>query len=234
MRYICSVCGSIRPIDTLDYQCPCGGLWDLELEPGEKVPDDISLGEVVTPVLPIELSGKRIWLKLDWYQPTGSFKDRGARTLISAFAASGIQEVVEDSSGNAGAAIAAYCARAGIRCHIYLPEGTSPGKLKQIAAYGARIVRIPGSRDETAQAIREAARHTHYASHVYNPLFFAGTSTLAGEIAAQTGIPDTLILPAGNGTLVLGTYHGFKALGRLPRLVAVQAEYCAPCWPLKT
>ena len=228
MKFICAECGCEYPLDGLDYQCPCGGLFQLSKAPGETVGAGVSLGEVPTPALRRKLGHTEVYLKLDYLQPTGSFKDRGAFVLINKLRELGIREVVEDSSGNAGAAIAGYCAAAGIRCNIYLPESTSAGKIKQVLAYGANLVKVPGSRDDTARAIRQAAATTYYASHVYNPLFFEGTKSLAYEIKEQVGIPDYIFVPAGNGTMLLGAYIGFRELGKLPRIIAVQSRNCAP------
>jgi threonine synthase len=148
----------------------------------------------------------------------------------------GVKKIVEDSSGNAGAAIAAYCAKASIDCHIYVPEKTSPGKLLQIIQYGAHLHKIPGSREDTAQAAFQQAQTTYYASHYWNPYFFHGTKTCIFEIVEQLGWkpPDSLIVPVGNGTLLYGSYIGLKELqrediiDRLPKIIGVQAENCAP------
>jgi threonine synthase len=228
MNFYCAECGQEYPLDGLDYQCRCGGLFSLKKEAGETIGAGVSLGEVVTPVLRRKLGHTEVYLKLDYLQPTGSFKDRGAFAMINKLKELGIREVVEDSSGNAGAAIAGYCAAAGIKCNIYLPEGTSAGKVKQASAYKANIVKVPGTRDDTARAILKAAGTTYYASHVYNPLFFEGTKSLAYEINDQVGIPDYIFVPAGNGTMLLGAYIGFKELGKLPRIIAVQSKRCAP------
>jgi threonine synthase len=230
MYFQCSNCGKQYPLQGLDYQCECGGLFRLGKIGHEQVGKTISLGEVETPILVRRLGEIEVHLKLDYLSPTGSFKDRGAFVLINQLKNMGISEVVEDSSGNAGAAIAGYCAAAGIRCHIYLPESTSPGKIKQISAYGADVVKVPGSRDETARAILSAAKTTYYASHVYNPLFFEGTKSLAYEVYKQVGQPDYVFVPAGNGTMLLGVYQGFKELGRLPKIIAVQSSCCAPVY----
>ena len=144
--------------------------------------------------------------------------------------------MVEDSSGNAGCAIAAYAAKAGIRCEILVPANTSPGKLAQILFYGAELNRIPGSREDTAKAALKAADSTYYASHSWNPFFFQGTKTFAYEVWEQMGFraPDALLLPAGNGTLFIGSFIGFRELmeagliGKIPRHIAIQAEKCAP------
>lgn len=228
MNFYCSKCGKEYPIDGMDYQCECGGLFKLKKEEAEKIDYVVSLGEVTTPIVKRNLQGKDVYLKLDYMQPTGSFKDRGAVAVINKLKELGINEIVEDSSGNAGAAFAGYAAAAGIKCNIYLPESTSPGKIKQITAYGANIVKVLGTREDTAKSIKKAAKSTYYASHVYNPLFFEGTKSLAYEIKEQIGIPDYIVVPAGNGTMLLGVYQGFKELGRLPKIIAVQSANCAP------
>lgn len=232
MRFFCEECGTEYPVGGLDYKCACGGLFQLLKEPGETIELSVSLGEVETPVLERTLGGVEMRLKLDCLQPTGSFKDRGAFALINAIKALGIKEVVEDSSGNAGAAIAAYCAAAGIKCTICLPQVTSEGKIKQALAYGASVKKIPGDRDAVAQATLESAKTVYYASHVYNPLFFEGTKSMAAELVGQCGIPDYIFVPAGNGTMLLGAYRGFKEAGGLPRIIAVQSSRCAPIFSM--
>jgi threonine synthase len=194
--------------------------------------------EGFTPLEEMDFNGHRVLLKIDYLFPTGSYKDRGATVLISKAKELGIKKVVEDSSGNAGSAVAAYCARGGIECEIYVPQATSLGKLAQIQAYGAHLRRIEGSREKTAQVAMEAASRTYYASHCWNPFFLHGTKTFAFEIWEQMGwkAPDVLILPVGHGTLFLGAYIGFKELKeagmakRIPRLVAVQSASCAPLY----
>ena len=105
MQFQCNNCRKLYPLNGLDYCCQCGGLFDLIRQPGEEVAESISLGEVQTPILEKNINGVRLLFKLDYMMPTGSFKDRGARTLISQLANMKIDEVVEDSSGNAGASI---------------------------------------------------------------------------------------------------------------------------------
>lgn len=92
--------------------------------------------------------------------------------MISKAKELGIKRVVEDSSGNAGSAVAAYCALASIECSIYVPESISPGKLAQIGSYGAELHKIPGNREATAAAVMKEAENTFYASHSWNPYFF--------------------------------------------------------------
>lgn len=198
--------------------------------------DIITMGEGWTPLLPITFDGRQFLVKQEQLFPTGSYKDRGAAVLMTHLHELGVRRVVEDSSGNAGCAVAAYAARAGIDADIYVSQDTSPAKTAQIEAYGATLHRIAGTREETAQAALVAAATYVYASHVYNPWFLQGTKTFAYELAEQLGwvAPDTLVLPVGNGTLLLGAYLGFTELmragivRRVPRLVAIQAAACAP------
>jgi threonine synthase len=202
----------------------------------------VTLGEGWTPLIPTQIAGREVHLKLDFLCPTGSYKDRGTTVMISKFVEWGVRELVEDSSGNAGASVAAYSAAAGLRASIFIPEGTSAGKAAQIAMYGARLVRVPGSREDCTRAAiaevsAEAAR-TFYGSHNWNPYFIAGLKTLAFEIAEQMewSAPDWVITPLGGGSLLLGLYQGFVQMMRagivsqMPRLAAVQAERCAPVY----
>jgi threonine synthase len=198
----------------------------------------VTMGEGLTPLVPLSRDRTNVALKIEYLMPTLSFKDRGAAVLIAKAQELGVRSVVADSSGNAGTAVAAYTARAGIACDIYVPSRTSPKKIKQIAAHGATVHAIEGTREDTAQAALEAVEQgtSYYASHIYNPFFYQGTKTYAFEIWEQLGghAPDVLVLPVGNGTLVLGPYYGFKELlragliGKMPRFLAVQAEGCAP------
>ncbi|OWZ83545.1 pyridoxal-phosphate dependent enzyme [Natranaerobius trueperi] len=232
MQRICLECNKTYPINSLEYKCECGGLFDYCGSTIKNKIELISLGESKTPIIEKCIEGINLKLKLDYYMPSGSFKDRGAKTLVSTLKDFQVTEIVEDSSGNAGASIAAYSAAANIKCHIYLPENTPQGKTQQISSYGAEIVKIPGNRENTSRAIKEACKSQYYASHVYNPLFFEGTKTISKEIFEQVGLPEAIVLPAGNGTLLLGIYKGFKELTQdhLPKIIAVQSENCCPLY----
>lgn len=198
----------------------------------------ITLGEGFTPMLPIDFNGKKVWIKQDYLFPTGSYKDRGAAVLISVAKQQGITHVVQDSSGNAGCAIAAYAAKANIACNIFVPKNTSPAKLAQIRMYGAQLTLVDGNRNDTAIAALKAAETTYYASHCYNPLFYEGTKTFAYEVCEQLDwqAPDVVVVPAGNGTLVIGCYIGFMHLlqsgviNHIPKIIAIQAANCAPLY----
>lgn len=195
----------------------------------------ITLGEGDTPLIRIE---GNLYAKADYYMPTLSFKDRGAVVLISMAKKLGGGRVIADSSGNAGTAIAAYSGRAGIKCDVFVPAATSDKKIKQIEAHGAAIHKVPGTREDTAKAAIDMVESTglFYASHIYNPLFWEGTKTYFYEAFEQLGrfMPDAFIIPVGNGTLLVGAYIAFKemlswgAIDKMPRILAVQAENCAP------
>ena len=257
-KLICRACNKKFSLEEKIWKCACGGLLDLEFEsafPIEKIKsrkptlwryrealpisrdqDILSFDEGFTPLVPVDFDGRRVWIKQDHLFPTGSYKDRGASVLMSKVQELGISRVVEDSSGNAGCAIAAYSARGGIQSEIYVPQNSSPGKLAQIEAYGAVLKKIPGSREETARAVWAAAQKDYYASHSWNPFFFHGTKTFAFEVWEQLGwkTPDTVILPVGNGTLLLGASIGFGELleagmiRETPRIIGVQSVHCAP------
>ncbi|MFD3332567.1 threonine synthase [Streptomyces sp. NPDC058700] len=222
-------------------------LWRYEeaLPPMPYAPD-VTLGEGRTPLVPLTAAEAgapaSVSAKLDFLMPTLSFKDRGA-VMLAAHAlrlaeAGLLDRVVADSSGNAGTAVAAYGARAGLDCLVYVPRGTSPKKLEQIRAHGAEVVEVPGDREATARAAREAADEpgTFYASHVYNPYFLHGTKTYVYELWEDLGgrLPDTIVVPVGNGTLLLGAALALDELHRhglvdtRPALVAVQAEAVSP------
>jgi threonine synthase len=196
----------------------------------------VSFDEGFTPLVEDEAFGKKVFLKLDYLFPSGSYKDRGATVLVTKIQELGIKKVVEDSSGNAGAAIAAYCAKASIECHIYVPKQTSTEKLLQITRYGAHLHQIPGNREHTAQAALKEAHLTYYASHYWNPFFFHGTKTCIFEIVEQLRwtTPDILMVPVGNGTFLYGSFIGLMDLlqdgviDTLPKIIGVQAENCAP------
>jgi len=198
----------------------------------------VTFGEGATPLQKINIDNIPIHFKLDFLFPTGSYKDRGSAVMVSKIKELGIKHVVQDSSGNAGSSVAAYCAKAGIECDIYVPKGVSEAKLVQMKCYGANVIVVDGSREDTAEAAYNAAKNSYYASHCWNPYFFQGTKTFAFEVCEQMGwkAPDTLILPAGNGTLLLGAYIGFKELlkagiiEQTPKIIAVQATHCSPLY----
>ncbi|WP_084001260.1 threonine synthase [Anaerolinea thermolimosa] len=220
--------------DWIDRAVP--GLWRYHKALPVPLSKAITFQEGMTPLTAFPVDDRAVYLKHDHLFQTGSYKDRGASVLVSHIQTLGIRSVVEDSSGNAGCAIAAYCAKANITCEIFVPEKTAPAKLSQLKMYGALVRKIPGSREETASAVHNAAKDKYYASHCWNAFFFQGTKTFAYEVWEQLGgrVPDVLVLPVGNGTLLLGAYIGFSELflcgviQKLPRIIGVQSAACNP------
>lgn len=261
MKYICIECKEKYPLESHQWKCKCGGLLNLEFEkktidfsqtrvsrnhslwkyikalPFEEddVWQDITMGEGNTPLIKIE---ENLLAKAEYYMPTLSFKDRGTAVLIAMAKKLGVNRVIADSSGNAGSSISAFGARAGIQCDIFVADSTSEKKIKQIEAHGAVIHKIPGTREDVANAAIAMVEETNlfYASHIYNPLFWEGTKTYVYEIYEQLNdsLPDALIIPVGNGTLLLGAYIALQELKdngqieKMPRILAVQANGCAP------
>ena len=200
--------------------------------------DALTLGEGWTPLVRLR-NGLR--LKLDFLNPTGSFKDRGSAVLVSAIhrtvKASG-SVIAEDSSGNAGASIAAYAARAGMKSRIFVPSEISGSKSQQIAWYGAEVVRVEGGREDVAARAQQYARGQHYVGHSWHPLFRDGIRSLAYELCEQLGWrpPHRVYLPASAGTLLLGVLSGFMHLlesgiiDNVPTVVACQPEQVPPLY----
>ena len=260
----CTNCGREYPISGSPFCCDkCGGIFDfadsLKFDPNKIEPNQpgiwkfrntfmlnkeieaISLGEGDTPLLWSEAFGHSLAIKCEYLNPTGSFKDRGSSIIASFLHSRKVEECIEDSSGNAGASLAAYCARAGIKLNIYAPEGTNRIKQNQIKAYGARFYPIEGSRSRVEEATKQLAEGgKKYASHAYLPFNLPGYATIAYEIFEQLGkeSPGTVIVPVGQGGLILGLYRGFIALlearmiEKIPVLIGVQARKCAPLWSI--
>lgn len=254
--YQCPACGKRTPADRPIWRCDCGGPLDLEpgpglgrgdIEPGDASlwryqkalalggPPRVSLGEGWTPLLSREWDGAAVLFKLESQMPTGSFKDRGAAVMLNHLLEVGVGRIHEDSSGNAGSSIATYAAAAGLSCRIYVPATSPRGKVVQIAASGAEVRAILGTRQAVTDAALAATGESFYASHNWHPYFIEGTKTLAYELWEQLGFqtPANILVPTGYGSNILGLDRGFDELLRRgeiergPRLFAVQAENCA-------
>jgi threonine synthase len=255
-RFRCPACGTAYPADRPLWHCDCGG--PLDLEPGQGLrrsdidADDaslwryraalalkesprVSLGEGWTPLVTRHWDGAPVRFKLESQMPTGSFKDRGTAVMLNHLLQVGVGPIHEDSSGNAGSSIATYAAAAGLRCRIYVPASAPRGKVVQIAAAGAEVRAIPGTREAVTEAALAAIGESFYASHNWHPYFIEGTKTLAYELWEQLGfaVPDNILVPTGYGSNILGLDRGFDELirqgeiSRRPRLFAVQAENCS-------
>jgi threonine synthase len=266
MNIICTNCGRAYPDEGVPYKCPkCGGLFDiptLEFDPARVdgavrglwryrhtfagLPLDfppVTLGEGATPLLWCGAFGHQVAFKCEYMNPTGSFKDRGTSLITTFLKARGVSAALEDSSGNAGASLAAYAARAGIKAGIFTPAAASGPKRRQIEFFGAELHPIPGSRSDVTTALEKMVETTGavYASHAYLPVNLPGYATAAYEIYEQIGgAPGAVLAPAGQGGLLLGLYRGFEALKRaglidtLPQFIGVQARACSPLWVLST
>ncbi|MGQ9725562.1 MAG: pyridoxal-phosphate dependent enzyme [Candidatus Bathycorpusculaceae bacterium] len=206
--------------------------------PYVKKEDIITLGEGWTPL--VKFSGN-IYFKLESLNPTGSFKDRGSAVLFSAVhklvkEAGGY--ISEDSSGNAGASMAAYAARAGLKAKIYVPENVSGPKFNQIQFYGAEVIKVSGSRSKVAEETQKAEGGKFYVGHILHPLFRDGIRSLAYEIAEQFGwhVPERIYLPVSAGTLLLGVIEGFthlvhsNVIESMPKIVACQTQQVSPLY----
>ena len=203
----------------------------------------ITLGEGETPVVELRTTAgvlglRRLWAKLEFMQPTGSFKDRGSSVMISAAKEQGITGIVEDSSGNAGASIAAYAAVAGIEAHIFVPSSASLGKLEQIRIFGAKLHVVNGSRRDTEDAAVEFTNKNPdliRLSHALSPFFIDGVKRAAYEVVKDPTLRDKLhiILPVGNGALALGLWRGFAEIGigqdgPFPSIYCIQSNVTPP------
>lgn len=248
---LCNSCR--RRADALAWRCrSCGGSLDLiDLPPFDAaaiIEDDFSLwryaamllvarrfslGEGLTPLAPALIDGIRFHAKLEYLNPSGSFKDRGTAVMLNHLSAHGAGHVIDNSSGNAGASLAAYAGAAGLPATVYVPAATAVASKKRlIRAFGGAIVE---SHDYLVD-VYEAAESATYASHAWNPYFVLGQQTAAWETWEQLGrrAPDAVATPVGHGGLFLGFYRGFQALreagllGKLPRMIAVQSAGVDP------
>jgi threonine synthase len=257
MHYVDSATGAAYPLETARWCSDAGNPLHLAPGPGLRRGEidsgcrsvwryakallidarhAVTLGEGSTPLIDGGWQGAPVRFKLEFMMPTGSFKDRGMTVMVSYLKSRGISHVLEDSSGNAGASLSAYAAAAGMRCRILVPETASYPKIAQIAACGAEVLTIPGSRQHVAETALRMSKEIFYASHNWQPFFHEGTKTLAYELWEQLGFraPDNVVVPLGYGSNVLGCERGFAELQRNgeiakpPRLFGVQAANCAP------
>lgn len=266
----CSRCREAYGPDALQNLCRCGGIllaryrleeaargltaeslrsrpptmWRYaEVLPGSD--DPITLGEGMTPLLPLRFVGASIgvgalFVKDEALQPTGSFKARGMATAMTMARRLGARRVALPSAGNAGSAAAAYGALAGLRVDLFLPIDTPEPFRLEAAAYGAFVHLVDGDIGTCGRVMRErgASERWFDLSTLKEPYRLEGKKTLGYEIAEQLGwtLPDVIVYPTGGGTGLVGMWKAFDEMeaiglvpkGRRPRMVAVQAEGCAP------
>ena len=253
----CSKCGKEREEKT-HWRCVCGAPFDIihtiKFDKG-KIKRDcttiwryrhyfpyvkrdkiVSLGEGFTPITKLS---DNLWVKLDYLMPTGSYKDRGSSILVSGLRSEikDLKTLSEDSSGNAGASLAAYCAKANIKLKVFVPESTSGPKITQTNVYGAEVFKVKGTREDVSKRAQEGGRDL-YVGHVWHPFFRDGVRTLAYEIAEQTGwrMFHRIYVPVSAGTLLLGLISGTKhllsseAVSNVPKIIAVQTRQVSPLY----
>ena len=229
----------LQGISPADIDTSKRSLWRYGAALPVEIPDPVSLGEGCTPLIEKTYGTTTIHFKPEWFSPTGSFKDRGTTVMISYLRQMGVTHVLEDSSGNGGASVAAYGAAAGLGVRVLTPASTSPGKITQMRAYGAEVQLVPGPRDACSQELISQANDSgryFCASHNWHSFFLQGTKSVGYEIWEDLGFraPDNIITPVGGGSMVLGCDIAFNELkrasqiDRLPRIFAVQPKNCSP------
>jgi threonine synthase len=220
-------------------------LWRYrELLPVRRLADIVSLGEAVTPLVAMpklakSLAAGEILIKDEGRLPTGSFKARGLVMAVSMAKALGVTHMAMPTNGNAGAALAAYASRAGIRSTIFCPEDTPEVNVSEIALQGAKVYRVNGLIDDCGKIVAEGKAKVGWfdTSTLKEPYRIEGKKTMGLELVEQLDwqVPDVILYPTGGGTGLIGMWKAFaelEAIGfigkRRPRMVAVQAEGCAP------
>ena len=217
-------------------------LWRYrELLPVRRPEDIVSLGEVMTPLVPLRrLAGSgEVLVKDEGRLPTGSFKARGLALAVSMAKELGISTMAMPSNGNAGAAMAAYCARAGINAYVFCPEDTPAVNVREIAMQGAEVFLVDGLIDDCGKLVAEGETAAGWfnCATLREPYRIEGKKTMGIELAEQLGweLPDVIFYPTGGGTGIIGMWKAFaelEAIGwigpKRPRMVVVQAAGCAP------
>src|ERR1700746_3207670 len=220
-------------------------LWRYrELLPVRRPANVVSLGEVVTPLIPLpriaaRLGGGEILVKDEGRLPTGSFKARGLALAVSMAKELGVATMAMPTNGNAGAAMAAYCTRSGIKAYVFCPDDTPAVNVREIAMQGAEVFLVDGLIDDCGKLVAEGEREVGWfnCSTLREPYRIEGKKTMGIELAEQLGwqLPDVIFYPTGGGTGIIGMWKAFaelEAIGwigaKRPRMVVVQAAGCAP------
>jgi threonine synthase len=268
----CSLTGEVYPADTLQTVSRAGRpllvrydldgvrravrrdalvhrpqtLWRYrELLPLRRPENIVSLGEVMTPLVPLRrmnerlANGGEVLVKDDGRLPTGSFKARGLAIAVSMAKELGVRTMAMPTNGNAGAAMAAYCARAGIEAYVFCPDDTPPVNVHEIGMQGAKVFLVDGLIDDCGRVVAEGERAVGWfnCSTLREPYRIEGKKTMGIELAEQLGwqLPDVIFYPTGGGTGIIGMWKAFAELEQIgwigskrPRMVVVQAAGCAP------
>ncbi|RZP17012.1 MAG: pyridoxal-phosphate dependent enzyme [Chloroflexi bacterium] len=248
----CSICDTKQSNNSIsnifcDLNCKallyCDDVSKNKINPIESIKNSInsiSLGEGNTPLVKLEKIGEKLGLdklfaKLEFMSPTGSFKDRGSALVMNVAKNEKVKEFVEDSSGNAGASLSAYAAAANIKAHIFVPDSAGKGKLDQISIFGAELHKISGPRENSTIEAKKFSKKNDipYISHNLSPYFSEGMKSFAYEIFNELKTIDHIIFPTGNGSLLLGTWRGYKDLSEIhknkfPKLHVAQSKNIEP------
>ncbi len=256
MKYQCKTCGNEYDAIPDIVKCDCGGalwldyngqlkksdiiqsefsMWRYSAAYPVKIEDvKVTFSEGLTPLTKLNYHECDLLVKQDNLMPTGSFKDRGVVMVTNFINNFGVKKIGEDSSGNGGSSYAGYSALAGIDCKIFIPAGTSKGKIAQMKIYGSELVEVEGTRnDVTVEAMKNIGGRV-YVGHNWHPLFVQGVKSVAYEIWEQNNFvaPDNIVCVAGNGSMVTGVYLGFSELlnsgeiTKMPKIYGVQADNC--------
>jgi len=252
--YTCHKCGGLLSVEYEKSKIPSDldeiwkkrplSVWRYaELLPIRNKEKAVSLGEGGTNLnrckrLSEKLGLKRLYVKNEGENPTGSFKDRGMTVGVTMALELGMKKVACASTGNTSASLAAYAAKAGLECFVLIPSGkVAFGKLTQAIIHGAKVIQIRGNFDEALKIVREiCSKHLVYLLNSVNPFRLEGQKTAAFEIRDQLSgeAPDKLIVPVGNAGNISAIWKGFKELyeqgmiERLPQMIGIQAEGAAP------
>ncbi len=241
----CEKCGGVFSVQNLVYdpdaysKVNLAGIWrflpvfglDEDCEP-------CYLGEGDTPLVPAMFETKEVFFKCEHLNPSGSFKDRQSAVLLSVLKKRCIKEVLEDSSGNAGASLAMYTAAFDVKATIFIPSSSAGPKRQQIEMFGANVVAVEGARLNATKAVHHAQSESGipYASHAFLPFGLAAYATIAFEIYEKLGkMPTRVFAPIGHGSLFLGLLIGFEAIEKAtglirPKMIGVQAKNCSPVY----
>jgi threonine synthase len=243
VRYDLDAIGRSVDRDRLRQAPP--GFWRYRpLLPVDDPASIVSLGEVETPLIPLDAlaagaGARSVLVKDEGRLPTGSFKARGLVMAVAMARQFGIRRVAIPTNGNAGAALAAYAARAGMECFVFCPSDTPEVNVREIAAQGAKVWRVDGLINDCGRIVGEGKERMGWfdMSTLKEPYRIEGKKTMGLELADQLGweLPDVIFYPTGGGTGLIGMWKAFGEMGRLgwigrqrPRMVAVQATGCAP------
>ena len=252
--WYCPSCGFTHDLSRYFWRCPkCGKPLDILYRPRwgpvkgraglarylsalPPVGELVTLGEGGTPVVTRRVAGTNVWFKLEYLNPTGSFKDRGASLATSLALKLGYTRVVEDTSGNTGIAVTAYSRARGLNVTIVMPEKAPRGKKILCKVLGADVVETK-TRGEAAEKVLELiSDETYYVAHTWSPLFIEAAKTIVYEAFESGFRGNAVVVPVGSGGLMLGMYRGFKDLlnwgliNEMPRFIAVQGTSVAPLY----